>query len=154
MKGAAWLEEGKLHSHVIVIGLGGNLGGLDRVQARFDESISTLSALWGQAIVSTSIVTAPVGEVPDQPDFLNAVAAFKPSQLIDPLVALGQLQELEEAQGRTRQEPGGPRTLDLDLLLLGHQRVCQPRLILPHPRMHERAFVLDPLAELFGRLEL
>lgn len=89
--------------------------------------------------------TAPVGYA-DQPDFINAVCELDTQlaarELMQALLAI------EQAQGRRRDIPGGPRTLDLDLLLYD-QRVChEPGLTLPHPRLHERAFVLYPLAEI------
>ncbi len=88
--------------------------------------------------------TAPVG--PPQPDYINACAIFhtvlSPEQVLQALLAT------EASFGRIRCERWGPRTLDLDLLLYGDQVMDTPRLILPHPRMHERAFVLVPLAEI------
>ena len=89
--------------------------------------------------------SAPVGYAA-QPDFINAVCLIETG-----LAAPGLLQALlatERAHGRVREVPGGPRTLDLDLLLYGAETLHQPGLTLPHPRLHERAFVLYPLLEL------
>jgi 2-amino-4-hydroxy-6-hydroxymethyldihydropteridine diphosphokinase len=95
--------------------------------------------------------TAPVGKV-DQPDFINAVARLEtglPAQSL-----LDRLLEIEREHVRVRTERNGPRTLDLDLLLYGTQRIDLPGLTVPHPRMQERAFVLVPLAEIAPGLEL
>ncbi len=134
----------------LVVGLGGNLGGPIAVAERFRAVIETISKVWGQALVSSHYLTAPVGPVASQPNYLNAVAAWWPTSLPSPEAALALLQELEHSHGRERTVVGGARTLDLDLLLhAGHMR-DQPGLRVPHPRMSQRAFVLRPLQELFG----
>lgn len=89
--------------------------------------------------------TAPVGG-PPQPDFLNAVAVGRTT--LAPLDLLGLLLALETAAGRRRGERNAPRPLDLDLLLYGDLRIELPGLVVPHPRLPERRFVLAPLAEL------
>lgn len=86
--------------------------------------------------------SAPVGP-PDQPRFINAVAALETA--LDATALLDGLQAIEQAHGRIRTRRWGPRTLDLDLLLYDDLRRDDPRLTLPHPRLHERAFVLQPL---------
>ena len=95
--------------------------------------------------------TAPVGNT-EQPEFVNAVAALEttlaPESLLDALF------DIEARFGRIRAEKNGPRTLDLDLLLYNNQQLNLPRLTLPHPRLHLRAFVLYPLAELAPDLQL
>jgi 2-amino-4-hydroxy-6-hydroxymethyldihydropteridine diphosphokinase len=88
--------------------------------------------------------TAPVGE-PDQPDFVNAVAVLDTA--LSPRELLQELLVLEARHGRLRSTPSAPRTLDLDLLLLDDQVISEPGLQVPHPRMHQRAFVLVPLLE-------
>jgi 2-amino-4-hydroxy-6-hydroxymethyldihydropteridine diphosphokinase len=88
--------------------------------------------------------TAPVGKL-DQPDFANAVACLETG--LDPQTLLRGLLDIEAQHARVRGERNAPRTLDLDLLLYGEQRIDTPGLTLPHPRMHERAFVLVPLLE-------
>jgi 2-amino-4-hydroxy-6-hydroxymethyldihydropteridine diphosphokinase len=97
------------------------------------------------AAVSSLYLTAPVGHLA-QPDFVNAVAlietALSPRALLDELLAI------ERQFGRVRDVPNGPRTLDLDILLYGEIVHDDAALTLPHPRMHERAFVLVPLAEI------
>lgn len=88
--------------------------------------------------------TAPVGKL-DQADFVNAVAVLDTQ--LSPRELLQELLALEARHGRVRGEPNGPRTLDLDLLLLGDRVIRETGLEVPHPRMHQRAFVLLPLAE-------
>jgi 2-amino-4-hydroxy-6-hydroxymethyldihydropteridine diphosphokinase len=82
----------------------------------------------------------------DQPDFINAVAQVDSGLTADQL--LDELLRVESAHGRLRSFANAPRTLDLDLLLYGDEACATPRLTLPHPRMHERAFVLKPLLEI------
>ncbi|HIE03190.1 MAG TPA: 2-amino-4-hydroxy-6-hydroxymethyldihydropteridine diphosphokinase [Candidatus Latescibacteria bacterium] len=129
---------------VAYIGLGSNLG--DR--ARYlREAIRRLKALPGTKLeaVSSFYDTAPVG-VEDQPRFLNAVVKLctelPPKRLLEGLL------EIEKKLGRKRTRRWGPRTVDLDLLLYDDQVISEPELQVPHPRMHERSFVLVPLAEL------
>jgi 2-amino-4-hydroxy-6-hydroxymethyldihydropteridine diphosphokinase len=80
-----------------------------------------------------------------QPDFVNAVAALDTE--LDAHALLRELQALEAGHGRRRGFANAPRTLDLDLLLFGDERIAETDLVVPHPRMHERAFVLEPLVE-------
>jgi 2-amino-4-hydroxy-6-hydroxymethyldihydropteridine diphosphokinase len=89
--------------------------------------------------------TAPVGYL-DQPDFINAVARIETT--LDPQGLLAALLRTESRHGRVRSVRNAPRTLDLDLLLYGEKVIDEPGLSIPHPRMHERAFVLVPLAEI------
>jgi 2-amino-4-hydroxy-6-hydroxymethyldihydropteridine diphosphokinase len=134
------------------VALGSNLG--DR-EATIRGGLAALDAEPGVAVaaVSTLVDTDPVGVV-DQPRFLNGVAAVDTELSARELLAL--LLDVERRFGRTRDgdEPHGPRTLDLDLLLYGDARIDEPGLTVPHPRLHERAFVLDPLAELAPGLEV
>jgi 2-amino-4-hydroxy-6-hydroxymethyldihydropteridine diphosphokinase len=94
--------------------------------------------------VSSFYETAPVGMV-NQPNFVNAVAEIDTT--LSPRALLAALLEIEAAQARVRTVKNGPRTLDLDILLYGDQRIHEEALAIPHPRMHQRAFVLVPLAE-------
>jgi 2-amino-4-hydroxy-6-hydroxymethyldihydropteridine diphosphokinase len=89
--------------------------------------------------------TAPVGRT-DQPDFINAVCAIETGLPARELMQA--LLEIERQHGRVRDIAGGPRTLDLDLLLYGDSVLDEPGLTVPHPRLHERAFVLYPLQEI------
>ena len=127
------------------VGLGANLG--DR-EAALHGAVAALAATEGVQVVAVSGFheTEPVGYL-DQPRFLNGAAAvdttLSPRELLDALLAV------ERSLGRTREGPRfGPRTIDLDLLLYGDESVDEPGLTVPHPRLHERAFALEPLAEL------
>ena len=125
------------------VGLGSNLG--DR-EATLLRALELLAERVVVVAVSSFRETEPWG-YGDQPAFLNAAAAvdteLSPRELLDALL------EVERALGRTRDGPRyGPRTVDLDLLLYGDEVVDQPGLTVPHPRLHERRFVLEPLAEL------
>ena len=127
------------------IGLGGNLG--DR-RSYLDRAIRLLEREPGIELVARSRVreTEPVGYT-DQPPFLNAAVAVEtelgPRELLDRLLAV------ERELGRDRTGPRfGPRTIDLDLLLYGDETVVEPGLVVPHPRLAERRFVLEPLADL------
>ena len=126
------------------VGLGSNLEDpVRQVQRGFEE----LARLPGTRILKHSSFyrTAPVGKA-DQPDFVNAVALLETT--LAPADLLGHLLVIEARHGRVRAERNGPRTLDLDLLLFGDRIGRAPGLEVPHPRMHERAFVLLPLAEM------
>lgn len=95
--------------------------------------------------------TAPVG-LKDQPDFINAAIALETE--LDAQALLNELFSIEQRFGRQRSIPNAPRTLDLDLLLYGEETSNDSALTLPHPRMHERAFVLAPLAEIAPGLNI
>ncbi|MDR2189466.1 MAG: 2-amino-4-hydroxy-6-hydroxymethyldihydropteridine diphosphokinase [Azonexus sp.] len=95
--------------------------------------------------------TAPVGYA-RQPDFINAAALVETA--LEPLPLLAELLAIEDRFGRQRSEKNGPRSLDLDLLLYDDRRFNQPQLTVPHPRLHLRAFVLQPLAEIAPDLTL
>jgi 2-amino-4-hydroxy-6-hydroxymethyldihydropteridine diphosphokinase len=131
------------------IGLGSNLG--DR-EAMLRGALARLNASPGIRVLAVSRFreTEPVGFT-DQPMFVNAAAAVEtelaPRPLLEALLAI------ERAMGRTREGPRfGPRTIDLDLLLYEDRVVDEPGLRIPHPRLHERAFVLEPLADLDSAL--
>ena len=129
---------------IAYIGLGSNLA---EPQSQVENALSELDALPRTRLVARSgfYRTAPVGFAA-QPDFVNAVAAVETS--LDAHQLLHELQALEAAHERRRSFPNAPRTLDLDLLLFGDERIADAELVVPHPRMHERAFVLAPLAEI------
>lgn len=126
------------------IGLGANLGD-PRDQVR--RAIASLAELPGTRLLAVSSLyrSAPVG-VGAQPDFTNAVAEI--ATTLGARALLEALLAAERRFGRRREFPGAPRTLDLDLLLYGDRVIVEPGLVVPHPRMHERAFVLAPLAEI------
>jgi len=126
------------------LSLGGNLGDVAKA---FDQALSALRAHRQISRLRTSriYVTPPWGKL-DQPDFLNMAAAFETTLSPHELLAL--IRKLETQAGRVRDERWGPRTLDLDIILFGDQVIEESELQIPHPRAHERAFVLAPLAEI------
>jgi 2-amino-4-hydroxy-6-hydroxymethyldihydropteridine diphosphokinase len=132
------------------VALGANLGD---PAATVGAAFAALTALPASRLVQASSLyrTAPVGFA-GQPDFVNAVAELATALEPEPLLAA--LLTIEQDFGRRRGEKNGPRTLDLDLLLYGDRQIEQPGLTLPHPRMHLRAFVLLPLAEIAPQLAI
>lgn len=134
------------------VGLGSNLG--DR-ESTLRAAVGRLRGMPETKVVAVSKLrdTEPVGYL-DQPRFLNGAVeletALAPRELLDALL------DLERAFGRDRStvRPQGPRTLDLDLLLYDDREIDEPGLEVPHPRLHERGFVLEPLAELDPALEV
>jgi 2-amino-4-hydroxy-6-hydroxymethyldihydropteridine diphosphokinase len=132
------------------VGLGSNL---DQPQRQLLQACTALAELPRTRLVRRSSFyrTAPVGKT-DQPDFINAVAELVTE--LAPGTLLQALLHIEAQQGRVRSVPNAARTLDLDLLLFGEQVVHEPGLDVPHPRLHERAFVLVPLAELNSNLNI
>ena len=126
------------------VGIGSNLGEPARqVEAAFEELGRIRQTKLGAR--SSLYRSRPVGYA-RQPEFVNAVAALETS--LPPLDLLTELQAVESRHGRERSFPNAPRTLDLDLLLYGQEIIARPGLTVPHPRMHERAFVLKPLLEI------
>ncbi len=150
MKGSAPATASAPLAGHAAIGLGANLGAsLDDCRATLEAALATLDRSPGVRLLRRSrwYRSAPVG--PPQPDFVNGCALLavelEPEALLDRLLAV------EQRFGRVRRERWGPRSLDLDLLLMGERgerQLASPRLQLPHPRLRERAFVLVPLAEI------
>lgn len=131
----------------VYIGIGSNVG--DR-QGYVDLSLKRMGELEGTQVVRSSKVyeTDPVGPMP-QGKFLNAVAELKTTLSANKL--LEGLQQIEQEAGRAAEHdriPWGPRALDLDIILFGNQVICEKGLTVPHPHMHDRWFVLKPLADL------
>ncbi len=127
------------------VGLGSNLG--DR-----EQFVRDAAALIGCAQLSSIVETEPWG-YEHQPRFLNAVGEVETT--LEPRPFLAHLLDIERRLGRERIGPRwGPRTIDLDLLLFGDRLVDEPGLAVPHPHLLERAFVLEPLAELAPELEI
>ncbi len=126
------------------LGLGSNIG--DR-GAHLQQAVDGLAATDGITVVAVSPVyeTDPVGG-PEQSDYLNAVVAADTDLTARQLLEVAH--RLEDEAGRVRQERWGPRTLDVDVLLVGDDDVDEPDLVVPHPRLYERAFVMVPLADL------
>ena len=132
------------------IGIGSNL---DDPHEQVAQAFKTLEALPDTRLTGRSPLyrSAPV-DAPGQPDYVNAVAAVETALSAPQL--LEALQAIETHQGRARPFPRAPRTLDLDLLLYGDAAFVSTQLTLPHPRMHQRAFVLRPLLDLDPRAEV
>ena len=126
------------------IGIGSNL---QDPAAQVKSALTELTRMPGSSLLKSSSLyrTAPVG-FSDQPQFINAVASLE--TVLQPLELLGELQRIERQHGRQRSFKDAPRSLDLDLLLYGELVMTTPSLTVPHPRMHQRAFVLKPLLEI------
>jgi 2-amino-4-hydroxy-6-hydroxymethyldihydropteridine diphosphokinase len=126
------------------VGVGANLGD---PAAQVRAAIAALAALPGTRLVAASSLyrTAPVGHA-DQPDFVNAAALLETT--LAPRALLAALQGIEAAAGRARSFKDAPRVLDLDLLLYGGEVIDEPGLVVPHPRLHDRAFALAPVVEI------
>ena len=136
--------------HRAYVALGANLG---KAEQTIRDALFALTTLPETQLTATSGLyrTAPVG-FSDQPDFINAAAAL--ATALPPQRLLAALLALEADWGRTRLQKNGPRTLDIDLLLFDEQVMTTPELTLPHPRLHLRAFVLAPLAEIATDLRI
>ena len=134
------------------VGLGANL---EDPRAQIERAVELLAAEDGVEVVAVSSlrVTDPVG-YEDQPRFFNGAAELRTS--LDARELLERLLAIERRLGRVRGEGPrfGPRTIDLDLLLYGDAQIDEPGLQIPHPRLHERRFALEPLAELDPALEI
>jgi 2-amino-4-hydroxy-6-hydroxymethyldihydropteridine diphosphokinase len=130
------------------IGIGSNL---DDPRAQVLQAFTELDRLPHTRVVKKSSLyrSAPIGHAA-QPDFINAVAQLETGLPAERLLA--ELQEVEARHGRVRSFPNAPRTLDLDVLLYGNAEIRSTTLTVPHPRMHERAFVLKPLLEISPQL--
>ena len=131
-------------NHKAYIGLGSNMANpVAQVRGALDE----LAHLPSSRLLAVSSLyrSAPVGKL-DQPDFINAVALIETD--LTPQDLLKSLLEIEHYHGRVREYRNGPRTLDLDILLYDDLQCNDAHLTLPHPRMHQRAFVLQPLCEI------
>ena len=132
------------------IAIGSNLA---EPVAQAQAGITALQQLEGCNVVAVSSLysSKPMGPQ-EQPDYINAVVCVDTA--LSPLALLDALQHIENEQGRVRKERWGARTLDLDILLYGDECITSPRLTVPHYGMHEREFVLYPLAEIASQLQL
>lgn len=133
------------NSEPVFLGLGSNLG--DRLGS-LKAALHALEAA-DVEVVTTSSVYESAAHVPEgesQPDYLNAVAEVRTR--LEPIELLRTTMRVEAEAGRTRQRPWQPRTLDIDILLFGSRSISHGELVLPHPRMALRRFVLEPLAEI------
>ena len=134
--------------HRAWIALGANLGNPRETLTRAIESLNKAPSRIRVERVSNWIETAPVGGPPDQPRYLNGAASLRtslrPRELLEELLRI----ELELGRDRSSPERNGPRAIDLDLLLYEGEIISDSDLQVPHPRLHQRAFVLIPLAEI------
>ncbi len=128
----------------VFIGFGSNIGESEKICR---DAVRSLGRLSGVAVLEVSSLysTEPVGKT-DQGWFVNGVALCE--TVLGPRDMLYALQGVELQFGRVRAERWGPRTLDLDILLFGERRIDEPDLVVPHPRLHERRFVLAPMVEI------
>lgn len=131
-------------TETVYLGLGSNLG--DRLRS-LQRAVDLLGAESGIELTRCSRVweTDAIGG-PPQPDFLNVVVRAEVD--VDPLDLLAACQRVETALGRVREVRWGPRTVDIDVLLIDRRAIDEPDLVVPHPRLHQRAFVLMPLLEI------
>ena len=125
-----------------VIALGSNLGNRE---LNIDSAIAELAKIIEITHLSTNHETNPVGG-PEQPKYLNAILIAETQ--LDPQELLISMLEIENKLGRKREIHWGPRTIDLDLIVVGDEVVVSDVLVLPHPRAHERKFVLEPWLEI------
>ena len=125
-----------------VIALGSNLGNRE---LNIDSAIAELAKIIEITHLSTNHETDPVGG-PEQPKYLNAILIAETQ--LDPQELLISMLEIENKLGRKREIHWGPRTIDLDLIVVGDEVVVSDVLVLPHPRAHERKFVLEPWLEI------
>jgi 2-amino-4-hydroxy-6-hydroxymethyldihydropteridine diphosphokinase len=132
------------------LGLGSNVG--DR-EANLQFAVDGLAGRAGRVVALSPVYeTEPVGG-PPQPDYLNAVVVVETA--LSPRDLLGVAKALEAEAGREPPDPDrrwGPRPLDVDVLMVGDERIDEPDLVVPHPRIHQRAFVLAPLADVAPQL--
>lgn len=132
------------------VALGSNL---DDPRAQVQRGFEALAALPQSRLLARSrLYRTPPWGITEQPDFINAAARLETS--LPPRALFDALRTIETRAGRVRGVRNGPRILDLDLLLYGDRIVAEPDLVVPHPRLHERAFVLLPLADVAPELEV
>lgn len=134
----------------LIIATGSNIGDSLQILKEAREKLSEHFVL----IAQSRIYTSPAVEYLDQPDFFNQVLEFEKPDL-DPVMVMAKLLIIEQEFGRNRKVPKGPRTLDLDIIFWGLDKISNDSLTVPHPRWLERSFVVKPLQELpfFQRIE-
>jgi len=128
---------------LVYLSLGSNLGDREKY---LREAISRLRELGVIRQVSAFYETQPVEVQNEQPWFLNCALAIETTLI--PVEFLGRMLAVEQSMGRMRTEPKGPRTIDIDIVFFGNEILDTPELTVPHPAMHQRRFVLEPLAEI------
>jgi 2-amino-4-hydroxy-6-hydroxymethyldihydropteridine diphosphokinase len=129
------------------LSLGSNIGNRE---SHLGDALARLRALGRVGAVSSLYETEPV-EFTDQPWFLNCVVLLETNAT--PAQMLANLLAIEQEMGRVRNQKKGPRTIDIDILLFGEAIVDSPELTIPHPAMHQRRFVLEPLAEIAPEIQ-
>jgi len=136
-----------MDARIAYIGLGSNIGDSGRTLL---QAVKAIDEIDGASVLRLSqfLVTKPVGGLEDQPKYVNGTAAIETT--LAPAELLAALQKIEKCFGRDRaqEQRWAPRTCDLDILLMGETVLDTDDLTIPHPRMHERVFVLHPLAEI------
>jgi 2-amino-4-hydroxy-6-hydroxymethyldihydropteridine diphosphokinase len=140
----------------VIIALGSNLGDRRSLLQRAREGVRQLPEASAETVRSSGLyATEPLDCPPGSPDFFNAAIALEIAPGTDPVALLRRLQGIEQKLDRPSERPvNSPRTIDLDLITFGGLRRDEPPLTLPHPRAHERAFVLYPLRDLEPELIL
>jgi 2-amino-4-hydroxy-6-hydroxymethyldihydropteridine diphosphokinase len=128
---------------LVYLSLGSNLGDREKY---LREAIARLRALGVIRQISAFYETQPVEVQNEQPWFLNCAVAMETELM--PLEFLSRMLAVEQSMGRMRTEPKGPRTIDIDIVFFGNEVLDTPELTVPHPAMHQRRFVLEPLAEI------
>jgi 2-amino-4-hydroxy-6-hydroxymethyldihydropteridine diphosphokinase len=128
---------------LVYLSLGSNLGDREKY---LREAIARLRALGVIRQISAFYETQPVEVQNEQPWFLNCAVAMETELM--PLEFLSRMLAVEQSMGRMRTEPKGPRTIDIDIVFFGNEVLDTPELTVPHPAMHQRRFVLQPLAEI------
>lgn len=133
-----------MSAETVYVGLGSNL---DKPRSQVEQALAELNHISGCRLQARSSLYAskPMGPQ-DQPDYINAVASLE--CVLEPAQLLNELQQIEQQHNRVRERRWGPRTLDLDILLFGNRTIDEPDLVIPHPGIGDRSFVLVPLAEL------
>ncbi len=131
------------------VGLGSNL---QQPLHQITRALQELDQIPETRLLKSSRMYQSQAIGPEQPDFINAAVSLETG--LDPFSLLDELQKIEQTHQRRREQHWGPRTLDLDLLLFGQQQIQSTRLIIPHPYLTERAFVLLPLIDLDANLRL
>ena len=139
------MVNGRQKKHNAYIALGSNLGRRERNISAALNALETTKEI-DVAKISSLYETEPVGGPDDQPRFINAAAHLRTSLSPERLLAV--CQQIESSLGRKREVPWGPRSIDLDILIFADEIRSDPELMIPHPLLHERRFVLEPLAEI------
>ena len=129
----------------IILALGSNIG---EKKKNLESAISLLTDKLGPSIAQSTIISSEPVDYIDQPKFLNMVVAFNTSKDLSPRRLLEITQSVEKEMGRIKVIPKGPRNIDIDILYFGNFKVNETDLIIPHPEIRKREFVINPLLEI------